>query len=93
MCLFIGNHTFASVKGPEEYDFLKACFEPVWKDIIADPYVTIGGQQHKQNNECCVYVDHNNFYIMQLYIVFGHHDWVKQSQCHIGLYLVHSEQG
>ena len=68
--------TFASVKGPEEYDFLKACFEPVLKelgDIIADPYVTTGGQQHKLNivfgsdyKVCCIYVDHNNFYIMKL---------------------------
>ena len=27
------NHTFASVRGQEEYEFLKACFEPVWKEL------------------------------------------------------------
>jgi hypothetical protein len=27
------NHTFASVRGPEEYEFLKACFEPVWREL------------------------------------------------------------
>ena len=35
----LGNRTFASVKGPEEYDFLKISFQPVWKqlgDLIAD---------------------------------------------------------
>ena len=43
-----GNHTFASVKGPEEYDFLKTCFEPVWKqlgDLIRDPYVYVEGKE------------------------------------------------
>ena len=43
-----GNHTFASVKGPEEYDFLKTCFEPVWKqlgDLIADPIVCVEGKE------------------------------------------------
>ena len=27
------NHTFASVRGPEEYEFLKACFAPVWREL------------------------------------------------------------
>ena len=34
----VGNHTFASVKGEEDYDFLKAC--PVWEEVgevIAHP--------------------------------------------------------
>ena len=28
--ILAGNHTFASVKGPEDYTFLKACFDPVF---------------------------------------------------------------
>jgi hypothetical protein len=47
-CTYIGNHTFASVRGPEQYDFLKACFEPVWKelqDLIADPHLVICGKE------------------------------------------------
>ena len=47
-----GNHTFVCVKGPEDYDFLKACFEPVWKevgDLIKDPHVYIGGQEYRFN--------------------------------------------
>ena len=47
-----GNHTFASVKGPEEYDFLKASFEPVWKqlgDLIRDPYVCVEGNKIRLN--------------------------------------------
>lgn len=40
----IGNHTYASVKGPEEYDFLKASFGPVWEEvgeIMSNPMVEI----------------------------------------------------
>ena len=40
----IGNHTYASVKGPEDYDFLKASFEPVWEEVgevISNPVVEI----------------------------------------------------
>ena len=38
LCIYTsGNHTFTSMKGPEDYDFLKACFEAVWKDLIKDP--------------------------------------------------------
>ena len=43
-----GNHTFASVKGPEEYNFLKASFAPAWKqlgDLIRDPYVYVEGNK------------------------------------------------
>ena len=42
------NHTFASVKGPEEYEFLKACFEPVWRELqelIEYPFLCINGTQ------------------------------------------------
>ena len=42
------NHTCATVKGPEEYDFLKTCFEPVWKqlgDLIAAPFVYVEGKE------------------------------------------------
>ena len=44
-----GNHTFASVKGPEEYEFLKAALDPVWEnlaELIADPYIHIDGHQY-----------------------------------------------
>ena len=37
-----GNHTYASVKGREEYSFLKACFKPVWEEVeevIANPVI------------------------------------------------------
>ena len=43
-----GNHTFASVKGPEEYEFLNISFQPVWKqlgDLIADPFVYVEGKE------------------------------------------------
>ena len=48
----LGNHTFASVRGPEEYNFLKACFAPVWQelqDLIADPYVYVEGREYSLN--------------------------------------------
>ena len=43
-----GNHTFASVRGPEEYEFLKACFEPVWRELqelIQHPFIYINGRE------------------------------------------------
>jgi hypothetical protein len=39
---------FASVRGPEEYEFLKACFEPVWRELqelIQHPFLCINGTQ------------------------------------------------
>ena len=48
----LGNHTFASVRGPEEYDYLKACFAPVWKelqDLIVDPCVYVEGRKYSFN--------------------------------------------
>ena len=48
----LGNHTFASLRGPEDYDFLKAGFEPVWKelqDLIADPFVYVEGKEYNLN--------------------------------------------
>ena len=45
----VGNHTFASVKGQEDYDFLKACFEPVWEEVgevIAHPILYIREEQY-----------------------------------------------
>ena len=46
------NHTFATVKGPEDYAFLKACFVPVWEEIdelISHPVVNVNGRQHTLN--------------------------------------------
>ena len=51
----LGNHTFASVKGPEDYNFLKASFEPVWKelgDLIADPFVYVKGKEYQHDIVC-----------------------------------------
>ena len=48
----LGNHTFASVRGPEEYDFLKECFAPVWKelqDLMVDPYIYVEGRKYNLN--------------------------------------------
>ena len=45
----VGNHTFASVKGQEDYDFLKASFEPVWEEVgevIAHPIIYIKEKQY-----------------------------------------------
>ena len=39
-----GNHTFASVNVPEEYDFLKTSFERVWRVFIRDSYVYVDGK-------------------------------------------------
>ena len=43
-----GNHTFASVRGAEEYEFLKACFEPVWEELnelISNPKLSVNGSE------------------------------------------------
>ena len=51
MCL-VGNHTFAAVKGPEDYAFLKACFAPVWEELdelISHPVVNVNTRQHTLN--------------------------------------------
>lgn len=48
MSFLVGNHTFASVKGPEDYDFLKSCFQPVWEEIgevISHPNITVMDEQ------------------------------------------------
>ena len=45
----VGNHTFTSVKGQEDYDLLKACFEPVWEEVgevIAHPILYIKEEQY-----------------------------------------------
>ena len=45
----VGNHTFSSVKGQEDYDFLKVCFEPVWEEVgevIAHPILYIKEEQY-----------------------------------------------
>ena len=52
MGFHIGNHTYASVKGVEDYDFLKACFAPVWEEVgelIANPVVYLEGQEYQLN--------------------------------------------
>jgi len=49
---YAGNHTFASVKGPEEYTFLKAALDPVWKEIqelIDQPSVVVSGREIQLN--------------------------------------------
>ena len=48
----LGNHTFASVKGPEEYGFLKSSLEPVWNELgelIADPTLQIDEKEYDLN--------------------------------------------
>ena len=40
------------MRGPEEYNFLKAYFAPVWKelqDLIADPCVYVEGREYRLN--------------------------------------------
>ena len=73
-CLHLGNHTYASVRGPEAYEFLKASFEPVWKELgelIADPTVHIKdhdyrlnivfGSDYKVHTHTCKYTLHMKF--------------------------------
>ena len=43
------------MKGPEDYNFLKASFEPVWKelgDLIADPFVYVKGKEYQLDIVC-----------------------------------------
>lgn len=50
--LYTGNHTFASVKGPQEYSFLKASLEPVWEELnelIRNPSITHNGRDISLN--------------------------------------------
>ena len=52
LIILTGNHTYASVKGREEYSFLKACFKPVWEEVgevIANPVIDIGGKEYHMN--------------------------------------------
>ena len=47
-----GNHTYASVKGHEEYAFLKACFKPVREEVgemISNPVISISGKEYHMN--------------------------------------------
>ena len=44
MLISIGNHTFAAVKGAENF-YLKKCFAPVWQElarIILNPTIIVG---------------------------------------------------
>ena len=39
-----GNHTYASAKGHETYEFLRDCFAPVWDEVaelIANPVIRV----------------------------------------------------
>ena len=47
-----GNHTYASVKGSEEYSFMKACFKLVWEEVgevIANRVIDISGKEYHMN--------------------------------------------
>ena len=42
--LYTGNHTYASAKGHETYEFLRDCFAPVWEevaDLIQNPIIRV----------------------------------------------------
>ena len=80
-------HTFASVKGPEEYDFLKTSFEPVWKqlgNLIRVPYVYV------EDKEIIVF---GSDYKVCFSVYICNHDWLKQGQLYLCLCLVHSDEG
>ena len=47
MGFHIGNHTYASLKGVEDYDILKACFTSVWEEVGANPVVYLEGQEYQ----------------------------------------------
>ena len=52
LCTYAGNHTLASVRGPEDYEFLKACFAPVWEelqDLVTNPHVKAHGSDVQLN--------------------------------------------
>ena len=77
-----GNHTFASVKGPEVYEFLKAALDPVWEDLgelIADPYVDIDRHQYHLN--IVFGSDYKVYQYMYMYSIHALYTYMHVNMC------------
>ena len=51
----IGNHTYASARGHETYEFLRDCFAPVWREVAAlidNPVVVANGREYTLDIVC-----------------------------------------
>ena len=72
-----GNHTFASARGSETYEFLRNCFAPVWLELaqlIANPVVHVQGVDYNLDIVCgsdykvqCTYIHMYMYMCMHVY--------------------------
>ena len=67
-----GNHTYASARGHETYEFLRDCFAPVWDEVaelIANPVIRVNEGDYTLEVVC----GSNYMYMyMYIHIIYAH---------------------
>ena len=89
------------MRGPEEYEFLKESFEPVWEEfneLIGNPSLLVNGSEvhlnivfgsdYKVGQQCYFKPTIDFFYSVPCTC-----DGAEQSQCHTCMCVVYSDKG
>ena len=103
--VYVGNHTYASARGHETFEFLRDCFAPVWKEVdelTSNPTLCVNdvqyslqvvfGADYKVRMHIRTHVCVQSF-TNPFLTVPSADDGVEQCHLNLLLYLVYHKQG